>query len=301
MLSIKNVLSCVGWNFFSQRKNPRLYLCMLLGFLLCWMLTDKTMSISRTYQTGVQVFEPFIWCFADSSGVLYVSLTLILLMAEFPRLDTSASYLMFRAHRMPWLTGQIITALLVTFGFCLFMLMTSIIVCIGNVSTENRWSDTATMLSFAPSSFDLALIVTRKTVKLTLPYQCVVQIFLLMFQYMMLLSMIQITMTLIKSRKMGICIVTVLSLMGFVMTPDRFMIWLSLPSGFKYYANLLSVWCSPLQHATYLMHNFGYDSLPSIPVSHSIMGGISIMLSILAYKQIDTFDFQFIGGNHDSN
>lgn len=53
MCKMQPPLVCAGWNLYSLRKNPRFYLSLTLGFLLCWLLTDKTMQISRTYLTSV--------------------------------------------------------------------------------------------------------------------------------------------------------------------------------------------------------------------------------------------------------
>ena len=236
-----------------------------MGFLVSWLLTDKTMAISRTYLTNVQIFEPFVWCYADADSILYASLVMMFLFAAFPRMDTPASYLIFRAHRSAWLVGQIITTFVLTLGYSLLILLSSMMMCIGcNVFLSNDWSETATMLSFSPASFEVALTVMRKTVKLTTPYGCVVQIFLLFNQYMLLLSMIQLTFTVLKSRRAGVCAAMLVNFIGFVLTPARFMTWLNLPQEMQYYANLLSAWLSPLQHATYTMHNFGYD-----PVSYT--------------------------------
>ena len=68
---------CAGWNLYSLRKNPRFYMSLFLGFLLCWLLTDKTMAISRTYLTNVQIVEPFVWCYADDDSILYVLVAVI--------------------------------------------------------------------------------------------------------------------------------------------------------------------------------------------------------------------------------
>ena len=86
---------CAGWNLYSLRKNPRFYMSLLLGFLLCWLLTDKTMAISRTYLTNVQIVEPFVWCYADGDSILYAALVMMLMLSAFPRIDTPASYLIF--------------------------------------------------------------------------------------------------------------------------------------------------------------------------------------------------------------
>lgn len=296
----KKALVCMGWNLESLRKNPRFYLSLLLGFLLCWLLTDKTMAISRTYLTNVEILEPFIWCYADGDSILYASLVMIFQLAAFPHMDTPASYMIFRTGRASWLLGQLLTTFVLTLGYSLMILLASMLLCIGcNVFTANRWSETATMLSFSPASFESALIVLRKTVKLTTPYGCAAQIFLLMNQYMLFLSMLQLTFTILKSRKIGICATLIVSFIGFILTPTRFMTWLDLPASLQYYANLLAAWLSPLQHATYTMHNFGYDLLPKLWVSYAFFGGMSIGMSILAFALMRQFSFNFTGGYSD--
>ena len=300
MCNLREAFVCAGWNLYSLRKNPRFYMSLLLGFLLCWLLTDKTMAISRTYLTNVQLLEPFVWCYADDDSILFSALVMMLMFSAFPRLDTPASYLIFRTTRLNWLLGQIVTVFILTLGYSLMILVSSMVMCIGcNVFVVNNWSETATMLSFSPASFEVALTVMRKTVKLTTPYGCAVQIFLLMFQYVLLMSMIQLTFTVLKSRKAGIIAALVINFAGYVLTPDRFMTWLQLPMEMQYYANLLSAWLSPLQHATYTMHNFGYDLLPRVHTSYLILGGTSVALMIVSAIAMRRFSFNFTGGYSD--
>ena len=300
MCNLREAFVCAGWNLYSLRKNPRFYMSLLLGFLLCWLLTDKTMAISRTYLTNVQLLEPFVWCYADDDSILFSALVMMLMFSAFPRLDTPASYLIFRTTRLNWLLGQIVTVFILTLGYSLMILVSSMVMCIGcNVFVVNNWSETATMLSFSPASFEVALTVMRKTVKLTTPYGCAVQIFLLLFQYVLLMSMIQLTFTVLKSRKTGIIAALVINFAGYVLTPDRFMTWLQLPMEMQYYANLLSAWLSPLQHATYTMHNFGYDLLPRVHTSYMILGGTSVALMIVSAIAMHRFSFNFTGGYSD--
>lgn len=300
MFSLRQSLVCAGWNLYSLRKNPRFYMSLLLGFLLCWLLTDKTMAVSRTYMTNVQLLEPFVWCYADDDSILFSALVMMLMLSAFPRLDTPASYLIFRTTRLNWLLGQVITVLVLTLGYTLMILLSSMVMCIGcNMFVANSWSETATMLSFSPTSFEVALAVMRKTVKLTTPYGCALQVFLLLFQYVLLMSMLQLTCTLLKSRKAGIMAALVINFTGYVLTPDRFMTWLHLPSEMQYYANLLSAWLSPLQHATYTMHNFGYDLLPRVTTSHLLLGGCSALLLVIAVVCMKHYSFNFTGGYTD--
>ncbi len=297
---MRDAFTCAFWNLYALRKNPRFYLSLLLGFLLCWLLTDKTMAISRTYLTNVQLLEPFVWCYADDDSLLFSALVMMLMLSAFPRLDTPASYLIFRTSRIKWLLGQILTVLMLTFGFALMILLSSMAMCIGcNVFSANHWSETATMLSFSPASFEVALTVMRKTVKLTTPYGCAVQIFLLLFQYVLLMAMLQLTFTVFRSRRAGIIAALIVNFAGYVLTPDRFMTWLNLPQEMRYYANLLSAWLSPLQHATYTMHNFGYDLLPRLGTSYLLLCGAALLLAALSLWKMRSFSFSFTGGHVD--
>lgn len=300
MSEAKKVWQCAGWNLYTLRKNPRFYLALLMGTMLCWMLTDKTLVISRTFITPLQVFEPFIWCFADGDSILFASLVLMLILSAFPRLDAASSYLSFRAGRKAWLMGQVLTVFIITLMYCLMLLVFSMALTTGRAQWTNAWSDTATLLSFSPGGFDPAFAVTRKMVKLTLPYPALIQIFGLLFCYMLLLSCVQLTFTVMKSRKAGTTIALLIGLTGFILTPERFMVWLNLPQEFTFYANLLAAWLSPLQHATFMMHNFGYDLLPRIGTSLLILGGISILLLVLAAVRIRHYNYMFTGGTtHD--
>ena len=300
MCNLREAFVCAGWNLYSLRRNPRIYMSLLLGFLLCWLLTDKTMAISRTYLTNVQLLEPFVWCYADDESILFSALVMMLMLSALPRLDTPASYLIFRTTYLNWLLGQIATVFILTLGYTLMILVFSMVMCIGcNVFVTNNWSETATMLSFSPASFEVALSVMRKTVKLTTPYGCTIQIFLLLFQYVLLMAMLQLTFTMLKSRKAGIIAVLGINFAGYVLTPDRFMTWLQLPREMQYYANLLSAWLSPLQHATYTMHNFGYDLLPRVQTSCLLLGGVSLLLMIVSALAMRRFSFRFTGGYSD--
>ena len=300
MCNLREAFVCAGWNLYSLRRNPRFYMSLLLGFLLCWLLTDKTMAISRTYLTNVQLLEPFVWCYADDESILFSALVMMLMLSALPRLDTPASYLIFRTTYLNWLLGQIATVFILTLGYTLMILVFSMVMCIGcNVFVTNNWSETATMLSFSPASFEVALSVMRKTVKLTTPYGCAIQIFLLLVQYVLLMAMLQLAFTMLKSRKAGIIAVLGINFAGYVLTPDRFMTWLQLPREMQYYANLLSAWLSPLQHATYTMHNFGYDLLPRVQTSCLLLGGVSLLLMIVSALAMRRFSFRFTGGYSD--
>ncbi|HHY83069.1 MAG TPA: hypothetical protein GX505_10400 [Clostridiales bacterium] len=299
MFSIRGILQCLLWNLRMLCKNPRLIMSLFMGFLICFLLTEKTISLSYEFLTDIQIFEPFIWCFADSDSILFASMALILLLSQFPRLDTPAAYLIFRTNRFSWLLGQVLTALVISIGYTLFLLLSSVVLTANKAFLENKWSDTATLLSFSPASFEAALIVVRKTIKQTTPYSSAVNIFLLVAQYTLLLTTLNLAVSLRYGKKAGMFAMIFMSLLSYLMTPDRFMAWLQLNENVKYYANVLAVWFSPLQQSTYIMHNFGYDQLPTIIQSHLLFGSINTALTAISFYSVQKVQFAFTGGNQN--
>ena len=297
MVKIRQSFICAAWNLKSLLKNPRTYLCMTMGFLLCFLLTDRTIELSRKFVTDVQIFEPFVWCFADSDSILFATLVLMLLLTELPKNDAPAAYMMFRANRTSWLMGQILTAVAVSICYTLFLLLSGVILCAGTCYIGNYWSETATLLSFAPDNFEVALKVIRKTVKLTTPYDCTLHVCLLMTSYTLFLSALQLLLTVCKSKRTGVAAVLSINVVAYLLTPDRFITWLNLGEHMEYMANLLSAWLSPLQHATYIMHNFGYDYLPRLWMTYAIMGGFTVLIFAGAFAALRIKGIDFSGGS----
>ncbi len=163
MCKADRICSCAQWNLYSIRKNPRIFCGFLLGFCLCCFLMQRIMECSVLFHTDIQIFELFIWCFADSDSILFVSLAILLFLFQIPRLDTPAYYLIFRKGKMDWLLGQALTSVLVSLSYTMFLLGSSMLLALGgsNVVWGNQWSDTATILSFAPENFQVALTVVR--------------------------------------------------------------------------------------------------------------------------------------------
>ncbi len=299
MLNKSHVLSCTLWNLRSMRKNPRTICGFVLGFCLCFFLTQRIIELAGIFHTDIQIFEPFIWCFADAESILFASLAILLPLSQMPQLDAPAYYLVFRKGRINWLLGQILTAVIISFTYTLLLLGSAMILTLHRSFLNNQWSDTATVLSFAPEQFEVALTVVRKTVKLTTPYHCAGAIFFLVAQYILFLTFLNLIFSLRHGKKAGITAVIVVSLYAYLLNPDKLMSALNIPQEIKYMANIIAAWISPLNHAAYAMHNFGYGNFPSIMQSHLVFLILNIVLLACSYRIVKKSEFMFSGGSHD--
>ena len=70
---------------------------------------------------------------------------------------------------------------------------------------------------------------------------------------------------------------------------------LRLPDEAYYIANVTIGWLSPLNQATYHMHNFGYDKLPRLWQSYCIFIGLSVILYFASIRAAKRYNFSFTG------
>jgi len=81
-MKLKQVAAVMAYNFWQWHKNSRFIATVCLAFLLCFMLSDKTVKLLKEYNTTMQIMEAFVWTFGDSNSILLSSLLLVLLFAD---------------------------------------------------------------------------------------------------------------------------------------------------------------------------------------------------------------------------
>ena len=85
------------------------------------------------------------------------------------------------------------------------------------------------------------------------------------------------------------------SLFGFLLNPQTIKAIFQLPEELMYKANVAVGWLSPLNQATYHMHNFGYDKLPRLWQSYLIFSALVVVLYIAAIQATKRYQFTFTG------
>ena len=69
----------------------------------------------------------------------------------------------------------------------------------------------------------------------------------------------------------------------------------NLPDELMYKANVAVGWLSPLNQATYHMHNFGYDLLPRLWQTYLIFLVLIAGLMVGILRAIRKYNFMFLG------
>lgn len=292
---MRQAISVAGYNFRQWHRNPRILVTFALAFILCFLLSDKAVRFAVEHNTTMQAFEAFIWTFGDSDSILLSSLLLVLLFADMPFLSSGTPFFLVRTNRRTWITGQMLYTAAATTVYLLFILLSTALICERQSYLANMWSPTAAILGYSGAGQQVALPALVKTLEMSWPYPVTVTIFLLMLGYALTLVFIMLFFNLRFGQTAGVISVFLYSVYGFLLSPDTIQKLFKLPDQAYYLANVAIGWASPLNHATYHMHNFGYDLLPRMWQSFTIFGVLISLGWLASLMAIKNYNFNFTG------
>ena len=176
-----------------------------------------------------------------------------------------------------------------------FILVATSVICMSNSFIGNMWSETAAILGYSGAGQTLLLPSQVKTMEMSTPYECMASILLLMLLYSLLMAFIMLIFNIRKGQRAGAVSVFVFSLMGLILNPEMINSVLALPERLMYKANVAFGWLSPLNQATYHMHNFGFDLLPRLWQTYLIFGISIIACYVIALRSVRHYNFNFSG------
>lgn len=281
-------------NFQRWKQEPKVYMSFGLGFVICFLLSNKVILFSEAHQTSLQMMEPFIWTFGDAKSILVISLGLLLLFSDIPNLSNEVPLFLVRMDRRTWLLGQILYVILATFIYVSFIFLSTMILAGHNSYPVDMWSPTAAILGYSSIGEKIAVPAFVKVLELSFPYEVTFHIFGLMLGYTLVLSALILVLNLYREN-LGMIGGILYSGFGFLMNPEVIQGIFHLSPGREKWANILFGWISPLNHATYYMHNFGYDLLPRLWMSYLFFSVVTIGLAGLSMLRIRTYPFSFTG------
>ena len=296
MRDIRQAFQIAGQNFSGWKRSPRIWMTFLLALVLCLMLSNQVISHAVQYESVLQILEPFIWTYGDATSVMLSSLLLVLLFADMPFVSQVTPYWLVRTKRSVWLAGQVIYVVLATVIYNLFLLAVLGIMGAPFSFTGNVWSETAAMLGYGGGE-NITVPVSIKTMEISTPYYCAAVVFLLMLLYSLFIAVLMLLLNLSGGNAAGVLGAFAVNLYGFLLNPSIFQRIFHFTGNLQYRANVLCGWLSPLNHATFPMHNFGYDYLPRLQVSVGIFLVLIVVLIFLSGRRMRSYNFSFMQMN----
>ncbi len=285
---------CIVWcNFLNWKRNPRVILSFALAFILAFLLTDKVLGIAGELGTILQIWEPFIWTFGDSNSILLSAMLLVMIFADMPFITSGTPFFLVRMNRRTWLLGQSIYMILTTVIYMIFMMVSCGVLAMTQSFVGNMWSETAAVLGYSNRGWTEQIPSLVRTLESGSPYECVIHTFCLMLLYTLLQMFVMLIFNLWRGQIAGVMSIVGLSICGFLLNPTTIQTILKLEEYELYIANVITGWMSPLNQATYSMHSFGYDYLPTLWQTYLIFGILITVCIIISLRLMKQYNFTF--------
>ena len=292
---MKLVIAAVRYQFLGFFKNARVVLTFLLGIVVCFLLSGRVMEIMGQHQTSIQAAEPFLWTFGDATALLLMSLLLIFLFSDVPKLNAFTPFYLMRMTKKKWLAAQFLYVTGCTCLYVLFIMAATTLLCMKHAFPGNMWSRTAAILGYSGAGKHLHIPSTVKVMESVSPYGCMAEGLMLMLGYSLTLAFLILLGNLVLDKKYGMLLSIGYSLYGFLLDPNVLGKLLGMEEYEMYRIRSIVGWISPLNHAVYGMHDFGYDNLPSIWQSMGVFGLILAAAAFLSYRALSKYNFSFLG------
>jgi len=294
MFSIKKIWKHTCFDFQKWKRNPRIIVTFSLAFLLCLMLSNRAIEFATMYGTHTQIFEVFIWTFGDPNSIMLSSLLLMLLLGDIPFVTNVTTYQIIRSSRTNWILGQMLYVFISSLIYIFSLLAITCILSAHNSYIGNKWSDTSALLGYSGVGQKIALPTSVKVLEMSKPFRCMIMIFILVFLYILFISEIMYLANLCRNKYWGVVSVLLVNMYGLFLSPEIFKKIFHLSDAVEYKANVAVGWLSPLNQATYYMHNFGLDYLPSISSSIAFFTANIVILYFLICARAKRYEFSFI-------
>ncbi|MDD3338871.1 MAG: hypothetical protein PHS82_08470 [Lachnospiraceae bacterium] len=289
------IWAVVRYNFRGFFREPRVLMTFGFGFVISFLLSGKVMQVTEIYDSSMQAVEPFLWTFGDAPSILICSLLLIFLFSDVPKLSAMTPFFLMRITKRKWLAGQLLYISLATGVYLLFIFLTTCLLCMQHTFIGNIWSKTAAMLGYSKLGEQMLVPSTVKVMESITPYGCMARLILLMLGYSLVLSFLVLTVNLKAGKHAGIFAGVLFSVYGYLLSSSILQKILGLPDWQMYKANVLAGWLSPLNHAVYARHSFGYDMLPTLTQSYLVYGGLLVILLLCSMHFLKEYNFAFLG------
>ena len=295
--SLQKVFTVTALHYRRWTQTPKAAIVFLLAFILSYLLTEQILDIVQIQNLSVQLAEPFIWTFGDAKSILLASLPLVILFSDLPLASNEVPFYLVRCSRGKWLAGELLYVASASFLYLLWIFCSTMVLCTRHAYVENRWSNAAVL--FAYMNGDSAIPASMKAMQQTTPYNCLIIVSLLVLGYLMLAVSIQFAVTLRHTQTAGVAAFLIFTAYGFILQPSTIVKLFDLQKEQLYRANVLVGWISPLNQATYSMHNFGYDLLPTLLQSGGIFLIGIVVCCVQSSHAMDRYAFSFSGTENE--
>ena len=291
--AVKQVNKILSLNFKQWRRNQKIIIPFILSLVSILMLCQRLAGFVRDSGYTINIFEIFICIFNEQYSIVLTSILVITLFHDTPSIDSSTPYYLVRTDCRKWLMAQLIYVGTVSFICIVFVLVSTILSSMDIMYVHNIWSNFSFALSYSSLSEIINVERFKETMSFGSPYHTGIRMMLLIYLYYVVLSLVVVNFNIRGGKRRGSLMGVLFTLFGLILSPSTIKGIFGLDDMHMYKANVLISWISPLNHATFNSHNFGYDSRPTVTESYIVLLALIVMLVVMSFFNIKRYEFDF--------
>ena len=281
--SLKNSLSCAWVEFIKWIVDARIVIVLCLCVFIYSFVTEPIKANAVMMGEPMNALEPFIATLNSGMVLLILPLGFLTLISDFPKIDGSTIFYIFRIGKKNWFCGQIIRLFLMTAAYILAMFIASVAGVITCGFMGEEWSLVATRFAseFPEQSGNFGVLLLPENLynQMSLP-TAVVQSTLFVAAYMFLLGMILLAFSIAKRKTAGIVVCGLIIALGAALCS----------------INTKMMWLFPMAHSIVWLHYTEFLREPVFPVFYSAIYFAAIIAAALIFciASLKRFDYDTI-------
>lgn len=281
--SLKNSLSCAWVEFIKWIVDARIVIVLCLCVFIYSFVTEPIKANAVMMGEPMNALEPFIATLNSGMVLLILPLGFLTLISDYPKIDGSTIFYIFRIGKKSWFCGQIIRLFLMTAAYILAMFIASVAAVIPCGFMGEEWSLVATRFAseFPEQSGNFGVLLLPENLynQMSLP-TAVVQSTLFVAAYMFLLGMILLAFSIAKRKTAGIVVCGLLIALGAALCS----------------INTKMMWLFPMAHSIVWLHYTEFLREPVFPVFYSAIYFAAIIAAALIFciASLKRFDYDTI-------
>lgn len=279
-ISLKSAFFCARTEFVKWLLDARMIILVVLLIFIYNLVIVPLVSNAALMHEPINVFEPFIAVANSGAVLLIIPLVFMTLIADFPRIDTSTVFYIYRIGRVSWLTGQILKLVFMGLFFLTVIFVGTVVPVISDSFISDSWSNVATKFAIyypeKSGNFGVRLLPENLYNQMSV-LEAAIESYLLVFAYLMILGLILIAFSIIKKKTLGFVLCGTVISLGAALCSIR--------SDF--------MWIMPMANSIIWIHYTKYFRQPVFPVEFSViyLCSVIVILIVFCYCAIGKFNY----------
>lgn len=281
--SFKNSLSCAWVEFVKWIVDARMIIVLCLCVFIYSFVVEPIKANAELMGEPMNALEPFIATLNSGMVLLIIPLGFLTLISDFPKIDGSTIFYIFRIGKKSWLCGQILRLLMMTAAYILVIFAASVGGVVTSGFTGAEWSLVATKFAseFPEQSGNFGVLLLPENLynQMTLP-TAVMESTLFVIAYLFSLGMILLAFSIAKRKTAGIVACGLVIALGAALCS----------------INTKLMWALPMAHSIIWLHYTEFLREPIFPVFYSALYFAAIIAAALSFcvVSLKRFDYDMI-------